>query len=322
MTSKTFVLGAGFSRGTDFPLVRELRQEVLSWIEKERHPSWEPHLRPNLHGYPEGQFYAGLARVDPEGSLGFEELLMALRNSLTATYEHDPCYVTLRVLRDACGRLLWSKQQMLSELPAAYRNFASWLLEHHGYGQPNAIISLNWDLVAERALSDYRIGWRYSAQPTWVPILKPHGSINWSKHLKERLLADSLDWQQIAPNSPFCYIPRDPFFDPFSEGANQRLRHLIFPGDPEDEAGVDLIWAEAENAIREREVVVFIGYSLPSYDFFATDFFQRATAGKRIEVYVPSRETLEHYRRLLGALANDEPASFQDSPYAKNYPLR
>jgi hypothetical protein len=88
MASRTFVLGAGFSALADFPLVRKLKQEVLSLIERERHPSWEPHLTPNVHGYPEGQFYAGLTRVDGNG---FEELLLTLRDRLTATYERDPC---------------------------------------------------------------------------------------------------------------------------------------------------------------------------------------------------------------------------------------
>jgi len=68
MASKTFVLGAGFSFEAGFPLVRGLRKEVISLIEAEKHPSWEPHLRPHLHGYPEGQFYAGCNAVDPSGS--------------------------------------------------------------------------------------------------------------------------------------------------------------------------------------------------------------------------------------------------------------
>ncbi|HXN28627.1 MAG TPA: hypothetical protein VN902_15980, partial [Candidatus Acidoferrales bacterium] len=145
MPSKTFVLGAGFSAGAGFPLVRNLRDLVLNWIETEKHPSWEPHLRPHLHGYPEGQFCAGLTAVDPKGLLGLEELMIALRDRLRDTDDHDPCYVTLRVLRDACGRLLWQRHRSLQELPASYHNFASWMHEHHGNGQTNAIVSLNWD---------------------------------------------------------------------------------------------------------------------------------------------------------------------------------
>jgi len=317
MPSTSFILGAGFSAGAGFPLVRHLKQQVLDWVMVERHPSWEPHLRPHLHGFPEGQFYAGLKAVDPHGSLGLEELMIALRDRLRDTHDQDPSYVTLRVLRDACGRLLWQKHRCVTDLPIAYRNFGLWMHQHHGNGQPNAVISLNWDVLAERVLSESKAGWQYTVHSPWVPVLKPHGSINWSKHLQEGLRAESQDWRQISPGSPYSYIPRDPFFDPFEQGANQNLRHLLFPGDPEDEKGVAQIWNEAAQAIGEREAVVFIGYSLPVYDAPAREFFSRVAAGKRIEVYSRSLDTLENYRRHLGTINTDRPCPFVESVYAR-----
>lgn len=317
MPSTVFVLGAGFSAAAGFPLVRQLRQQVISLIETERHPSWEPHLRPHIHGFAQGQFYAGLDAVDPSGSLGLEELMVALRDRLTSTHDLDPCYVTLRVLRDACGRLLWHKHRSLKDLPVIYHNFASWMHEHHGNGQPNAIVSLNWDILAERALWESKARWRYTVHTPWVPVLKPHGSINWSKHLQEGLRAESVDWREISPGSQYSYITRDPFFDPFEQGANQDLRHLLFPGDPEDEQGVAQIWNEAATAIKEREMVAFIGYSLPVYDERARDFFRRVASGKQIEVYSRSSETLKSYRKVLGGITTDKPCSFEESNYAR-----
>jgi hypothetical protein len=316
--SKTFILGAGFSADAGFPLVRTLRNDLLSWIETERHPSAKPHLTPNIHGYPEGQFYAGLNSIDPGGSMGFEEWMMALRDRLSATYRQDPAYTFDRILRDACGRLLWGKQQGLDSLPLAYQNFASWFHEHHSYGQTNAIISFNWELLAEKALSDARAGWLYTIHSPWVPILKPHGSINWSDHV-ERGWGENPEWQPIAPHSSYRYIRQAPFSDPFENGVNQRLRKLILPGDPEDSGGTKLIWEEAEAAIRERDVVVFIGYSLPQYDSFSTRFFQRVSAGKQIEVYARSSETLEHYRVMLGRINTTGPFAFADCPYARPF---
>lgn len=317
MRSKTFILGAGFSADAGFPLVRALRNDVLSWIETEQHSSAKPHLTPNVHGYPEGQFYAGLDAIDPEGSMGFEEWMIALRDRLSETHDHDPAYTFERIVRDACGRLLWHKHRTLDHLPVAYQNFASWFHEHHLYGQPNAIVSFNWDLLPEKTLTDAGVGWQYTTQSPGVPILKPHGSINWSDHVERGLRAESQEWQPIAPPSTYCYIPHSPFSDPFENGANQRLRKLILPGDPEDAGGTSLIWAEAEAAIRERDMVVFIGYSLPRYDAFSTRFFQRATAGKQIEVYARSPETLEHYRQMLGNISTTEPLAFAQCPYAR-----
>lgn len=319
MPSKTFILGAGFSADAGFPLVRNLRAEVLTLIETERHPSAKPHLTPNVHGYPQGQFYAGRENIDPDNRMGFEEWMMALRDRLPKTYDQDPAYVFQRIVRDACGRLLWQKHRDAKGLPTAYQGFGSWFHEHHSYGMPNAIISFNWDLVAERALEGAKAGWKYTIESPLVPILKPHGSINWSDHLEKSLRAESHEWQPIALGSTYCWIPGAPFLDPFESGVNQRLRKLIFPGDQEDEGGAGLIWREAEIAIRDRETVVFIGYSLPTYDAFSTAFFQRATKGKQIEVYARSPETLKSYRRTLGSISTARPIAFADCPYAKPF---
>jgi hypothetical protein len=68
-------------------------------------------------------------------------------------------------------------------------------------------------------------------------------------------------------------------------------------------------------------VVVFIGYSLPQYDSFSTRFFQRVTAGKQIEVYAGSSETLGHYRLILGRINTTRPLAFADCPYARPFAL-
>jgi hypothetical protein len=309
MSSKTFILGAGFSAEAGFPLVRELTHQLISFIKTEQHASARPHLTP------QGQFYACWDTVDPDHSMGFEELMIAIRKRLPTTHQHDPCYTFERILRDACGRFLWHKHRVLKSLPPTYQNFASWFREHHLNGQPNAIVSFNWDLVAESALKNAEIPWHYTTQSPLVPVLKPHGSINWSDHLARGLRAPSAEWQQIAPG--ICYIPRSPLTDPFDSGVNQRLRKLILPGDQEEEGGVRLIWDEARKAIGERDEVVFIGYSLPRYDLLSTKFFQQVTSGKKIEVYTRSSETLQHHRELLGNVSPQEPIPFARCRYAR-----
>lgn len=317
MPSKTFILGAGFSADAGFPLVRNLKSDVLNLIETEEHPSVTPHLTPNLHGHPQGQFYAGRYNVDPDNRMGFEEWMMALRDHLSRTHNHDPAYVFQRILRDGCGRLFWQKQDGFQDLSAGYQNFGSWFHEHDSEGIPNAIISFNWDLVAERVLTHAGVGWQYTVESPLVPILKPHGSINWSNHLEKNLRAESSEWRSIARKSTYSWIPTNPFFDPFESGVNQRLRILLFPGDPEDEGGAGLIWKEAEVAIRERDVVVFIGYSLPQYDSFAMKFFQRTVMGKHVEVYSRSLLTLEHYRKAFDNISTMTPTPFAECPYAR-----
>jgi hypothetical protein len=148
--------------------------------------------------------------------------------------------------------------------------------------------------------------------------LKPPGSINWSDY-PERGLRAEREWQRLSRQSTYRYLSDDPFSDPFENGVNQRLRKLFLPGDPEDHGGARLIWAEAETAIRERDMVVFIGYSLPRYDSLSTKFFQRVTAGKQIEVYARSDETVKHYLQILGHISTTEALAFAECPYARPF---
>jgi hypothetical protein len=75
MKKTVFVLGAGFSAAEQFPLVRDLKARVLSSIKVAQHPSYAQFIKPN-QGFIHGQFYDGLAKIDPTGSLGFEEILI------------------------------------------------------------------------------------------------------------------------------------------------------------------------------------------------------------------------------------------------------
>jgi len=319
MATKTFVLGAGFSVGAGFPLVRNLRAEVFRFMETTTDPLLRALIDPRLPEFPTGQVGGVIHAVDPEAQMGFEELLFALR----ATRSRERISATAFALRSACAKLLWQKQEALETLPVSYRNFASWLNESHFPGPRNAVISLNWDLLAERALDDNGVPWGYSRlQP--VPVIKPHGSINWSQHRQP----DCSWWQPISPGSPYCYIPTDPndpdsigpFSDPFRDGVNEDLRYMVFPGDPEDEDGVIQIWADTEQVIRARDVVVFIGYSLPPYDAAARECFRRTTSGKTVEVFNRSVEMLENYRNFLSlaSVVTTEPISFENCPYAQN----
>jgi hypothetical protein len=65
-------------------------------------------------------------------------------------------------------------------------------------------------------------------------------------------------------------------------------------------------------------MVVFIGYSLPAYDAFAREFFQRVTKGKIVEVYTDSAQVLDDYRNILSPqnILTIEPITFENCPYA------
>jgi hypothetical protein len=314
--SRTFILGAGFSAGAGFPLVRNLKEQVVQHAHSLSR--CKAFFELGNGGFEKGQFYAGLEMVDPKGSLQFEEILIALSDHLKHANGCDPCHVTLDVLRDSCGQLLWKIQESVRKVPDCYENFAYWIGTHRSPGPGSAIVSFNWDLLTERALAGSYLPWTYSDSRSAISILKPHGSINWNDYLSKGLRTEYSGWQPIGPDSKLSYDASNPLSNPDRDDINPNLRYMIFPGDPESvEVDAERIWRWASKAISEREGIVFIGYSLPEYDDFSLSFLKQHSVGKTIEVYNPLKEDLEKFRRLFGPAAVLELSKFEDSKYAR-----
>jgi hypothetical protein len=318
--TRTFILGAGFSVAEQFPLVRGLKERVIHFLEAERHSAYQVFLEPGNGGFARGQFYAGLDLIDPNGTLGLEEILVLLRKRLQTANNSDPCYITRDVLRIGCARLLWCIQNSIWKVSPCYEGFTTWLRPDSAV-LSNAVLSFNWDLLVEQSLSDSKLLWTYSTSaPGRIPVLKPHGSINWSGHLREGLRAEYAGWKPIAPGSKLSFDASEPLSNPNKQEINSSLRYMLFPGDPElprEDADLAKIWSEASAAINDRDVIVFIGYSMPDYDSFAAEFFTQFAGRKQIEVYNPSAEHLEKFRALFGSGVQLFAQSFQGSPYAR-----
>jgi hypothetical protein len=313
----TFILGAGFSFDAGFPLMRDLRHRLLKFIEFDRHSSYAMHLEP-IHEYPNGQFYAGLAEVDPGDKLQFEELFSRLRNVVGDPTYDGPAYVTEWVLRVGCARMFWCLHGLSPYPEPFYRSFASWLGRSDGR---KMIVSFNWDVVTETALTEAGISWSYSlSQPAMVPVLKPHGSINWNGYLRKNYRNDSHLWCPLEPASGLSYMAATPLKNPDQQVINPDLAYAIFPGDPdlpEQDEDLRRIWGDVKTALAASDKAVFIGYSLPDYDCFASEFFREHTARKEIEVYNPTDLDLQKYKRLSAAALRLHQEGFASCPYAR-----
>jgi hypothetical protein len=318
MKKTVFVLGAGFSAAGGFPLVRGLRTRVLSSIQLERHPSYSAWIKPG-QGFTDGQFYDGLVKVDPAGTLGFEELLIELRRRLKHVSKWDSQHITDLVLRIGCARLLWQSHRLINTLVPCYLNFARRTFKL-SEGRQHVVVSFNWDVLFERSLQDEGVSWFYSFRSGCVPVLKPHGSINWNSHLMSGNRSDYFYWQGISKNSEISVDVSGLLRDPDPDEMNPEFRYMLFPGDPElpeQNASLRQLWSDVEMALRNCERVVFIGYSLPEYDSYAAETFRRFTAGKEIEVYNPSADQLGRFRDLLGDQVKLFPLKFEHSPFAQ-----
>ncbi len=325
MRHKTvFVLGAGFSCHGGIPLVQQLRAEVLQWIEANKNRDLlktYPFTLPEP-GYPQGKFRAGLEFVDR--GQGFEELLIDLKRAVS---ECPVAFQTYTVLRRACVLLLWEKHQGLRQrLADVYSCFARQVTSVLG------VISLNWDLVCETALEREGRAWSY-APGSRIPIIKPHGSINWTNHLQARqdcLIETPPGFSPIADGMTISCYTCNPFEDPLLPYDDESLRHMLFPGDPEvldiDGEGVQKdvgkLWEAARALILSAEQVVFIGYSLPAYDQFAKELFQFACRGKRILVCNPSPDVIRTFEQTFpGEEIEPIPLRFEESQFGKIPPM-
>jgi hypothetical protein len=333
--SKVIVLGAGFSAHADFPLVKGMRRAVLDYVQADqgRFFSCENMREQFYEGLKEAD--VGLAASGCNADQCFEELLLQLQAmKAKATDRFAPAVITDYILRCATGRLLWKKSRQ--QLPDSYRHFTS-----HAR-RSNGLVSFNWDIVIESALKENQVLWEYDPQTPTLPLIKPHGSINWSRHEQQGANCGA-GWRKISHDAGLCWWladdqnmdPHQAYQDPFPDWPNANLNDMLFPWDtgvPEQEAGAAnaesvirdrrALWDQASRLIFKASKIVFLGYSLPEYDTCALNVLRGACKGKRVEVVNPTPDDAESLMRRLGPDMDFEIKlqKFEDSEYAQHAP--
>jgi hypothetical protein len=122
-----------------------------------------------------------------------------------------------------------------------------------------------------------------------------------------RTITNPYDFAQIDPDSTISYRPNQLFEDPLLSDSDD-LRCLSFPGCNDllehaagDCASAEKIrwWKEAILVLGCANCVVFIGYSLPSYDLEAREQLELVCRNKSVIVCNPSNEVIEAFRRAF-----------------------
>jgi hypothetical protein len=113
----TFILGAGFSAEQQFPLMRDLKDRVIHFIEAEQHYRYADHI------HPDGNLSAHLKQNEP----------------------YDPCCVTNQVLGIGVARLFWCITFFIQRFEDCYTNFAHGLMKSNGAWR---VVNFNWDKTA------------------------------------------------------------------------------------------------------------------------------------------------------------------------------
>ena len=250
--------------------------------------------------------------------LQFEELLLKLAMQRKQG-EVGPWDITDHVLRVGAARLIWTTHNRIEEVAPAYRNFADWLGVDQGQ---HGVISFNWDLQVEMLLTQANMRWSYTLA-SGVPIIKPHGSVNWNGFLRDGLEADYPYWQAVSAGSKLSFDSKNPLSNPDPEGINRPLNYMIFPGDidpPNADPDAELLWRDAARVIDKAETVVFIGYSLPNYDSDAREFLVGAVRGKKIVAINPSLGDLGKFAAVFGYGVELRQEAFSQCQYGRSGP--
>jgi SIR2-like protein len=298
--SVTFVLGAGASRSVSYAR----NTDVPSPLDRD--------------------FFDLLQRLEPqekdEAAVGW-----VVEKMLTLPFEYrrslERAFYTLH-LRSYLRRKLTSAVEKTEE-EAVVSHFARALVallrkahgvrtcENHEYllqglGRNDAVITFNYDLVAERALRGHAevnevpfVPGIYRLKPDDQPdfefpkILKLHGSVNWRME-GDAFHVRTTDWGNFDDTPGYRGYSgegtRFPIFLPFWD--KQVTRGPWLP-----------LWQKAHQQLKKTEYIVVWGFSMATTDVKARELFTISVpdggANRRLCVIDPSQATRDRWRELL-----------------------
>ncbi|MFC4628025.1 SIR2 family protein [Promicromonospora alba] len=202
LTCRVFLLGAGFSKPAGLPLAAELLDQVLDVARTRWSRDGSSHLERDLERYEEY-----LADTDPGQVFDLEQFGAwldwehTLRLNGSDTWSDEGNRSTLQ-LRWAIGHVL--HRATPTDIPEIYLEFARRLTAS------DVVLTLNYDLIMERALDD--VGLAYRRFPSRYSQAGDTDSVVDADHPPELLLSKlhgSLDWVH-RPTQPGFALATDP----------------------------------------------------------------------------------------------------------------
>lgn len=281
----TYVLGAGASKHAGYPLASELGPHLLDWLRANRSLALSDHL---THIEAVSERCGGLNDI--------EEILGELATSMDAM-DAILCGSFGVTIPEFFDYLLRSRSSLL------YRALAA-------SAQPgDAIITFNYDLACERELKGAGLweasnGYGFqvplgSIPKSTVPILKLHGSANWTYNVERlsRLGQSGPDMNPrpaIDPRSleslGYTNGKRDPLWPSGSGGyaalivGRYKQFFVTSSWGPQFAKFWDSLWSQGQRALRTAAEIVIIGYSMPDADERARALLLGAPTGTAITV--------------------------------------
>ena len=137
----------------------------------------------------------------------------------------------------------------------------------------DVVVSFNYDTVFEDSLTNDE-PWAYeglSSTEGTIPVLKPHGSVNWSL-----LDNGSIGVRTSAPRAIVVAPTHLKFI-----AANPNVERP-FGGYLDQSKQIQSIWAEMEAQMKAARALVFIGYSFPVADLYFSSVLRSVLADRDV----------------------------------------
>jgi hypothetical protein len=267
------MLGAGASKSCGMPLTNQLLQEVLQKIRDDKFRDrlcnfihyLYPHFDSKWENYPNLEEFLSLIDV-------YGEFSGKVKRSHLFTPE-EVKELKDDLLRGICS-YMHTKTSNLEIRKTVFYALAKCL-------QPeDTIITFNWDLLMERALTEAGVDYNYHPRPNTISLLKPHGSIDWFDR----------DLVSLADRKCFSLVPEIGRIKVFTLFRPPKLRSgtvpIIIPPAVRkvwDCLEFDKLWRETWRALRYADEIYVLGFSLPPEDLHVRFVIRSAIRGNEKE---------------------------------------
>lgn len=238
------------------------------------------------------------------------------------------------------------KEQHIDVPPPPYHEFIKMVSFLRGEAKPNhsvAILTFNYDIALDYAVNyscvniDYGIGNEAVDKIDSLPVIKLHGSLNWTTSVNN---GDIVPWslknyfktheRAFNPNRQKCMIPIG------SQLKEMNNKKQIVNGEPvivppswnkeDSHRALTKVWTRAAKELKNAENIFIIGYSMPLSDAFFQYLYALGTVGKTVlkKIWVynidpPKGEVEDRFRKILGPAAE---ARFKYFPYTFKKAIR
>jgi len=289
---KVVVIGAGVSASCGIAVSKDILRETISALGEKSHASREVHealkyLYPDFElefrNYPNIEDFLNL--LDMASVFNTEEF------TESSLWPRERIGRVTEIVRRGLSEYIWSfcsSPEKTSKSLLAYVDT---------YIRPgDVIITFNWDLMIEQALSKRdkvpRLVYQYSrgSNQKAIVLLKPHGSINWydknSAPLVDRIDGTDLDSSVKCINHIDLLTVHDLTDDtPVIVPPLSRKAFL-------DRPVLSQTWNSVYRAVSDTTALIILGYSLPKEDQFSRFVLRRALRQNILRTKKKDKRTL------------------------------